>query len=485
MAEQVQSSLIYASGLPTVMPGEMVVFESGEFGEARYLYHDLVEILLFSDHQVRVGTKVTRTGEKISVGVGEELLGQVINPLGAPVRPTDASLSLTNFREIDNEPPGIEGRVSIKRPLETGVITVDMLVPLGKGQRELVIGDRKTGKTSFVLSAVVTQAKKGSVCIYGAIGKKRGDIKRTQEYFQAKEIFDKVIMVVTFSQDPASLIYLTPYTAITLAEYFRDKGQDVLVVLDDLSGHAKYCRELSLLARRFPGRDSYPVDIFYMHARLMERAGNFKTKDGEVSITVLPVAETINGDLSGYIQTNVMSMTDGHIYFDSDLFSKGRRPAVNPFLSVTRVGHQAQSQVEREVSRELLAFLAYYEEVQGFIHFGAELTDVVKETLAKGEQVTGLLDQQQQGLVPLPVGVFVLALLWAGKWKGKSPFEVKGDIELIMAKYASDAIFAKRVDGAVEESKSLAELLGKVNAFEEAKPKAEREQIPTVVEIPK
>ncbi|MGI5826510.1 MAG: hypothetical protein ACOX50_03800 [Patescibacteria group bacterium] len=289
-----------------------------------------------------------------------------------------------------------------------------MLLPLGKGQRELVIGDRKTGKTSFFLSTAKNQVKEGSVVIYGAIGKKKSDIKRLQE-FMAKEKLDKKMVIVASDADEApSMIYLTPYTAMTIAEYFRDQGQDSLVILDDLSTHGRVYREIALLGRSFPGRDSYPRDIFYVHSKLLERAGNFKKGDkGQVSITCLPIAETVEGDLSGFIPTNLMGMTDGHIYFDSSIYAKGRRPAINIALSVTRVGRQTQSRLKRAINQTLTAFLADWERLQEYSHFGAELSEDIKNSVARGERLYDLLDQHYNLSVPEEVQLVLFALVWS------------------------------------------------------------------------
>src|SRR5581483_5765076 len=335
---QVINFLIEIEGLPSARLNELVVFETGEIGRITTIAHKSVEVITFSKTSVKVGTRVTRTNEFLMVGVGDGLLGKTVDPLGASLDPQNPIGKLSELRPIDVTPGGIDTRSRITKPLETGATLVDLIIPLGMGQRELVIGDRKTGKTSFLIQAILTQAKRGTICIYAAIGKKTLDIKKIEELFQKSGIAKNTVVVASSSQDPVGVIYLTPYTAMTVAEYFRDSGRDVLVVLDDLSTHAKFYREISLLGRRFPGRNSYPGDIFYTHAKLLERAGNFKTAKGPVSITCLPVTEAVQGDLTGYIQTNLMSMTDGHIYFDNDLFSKGKRPAVNTFLSVTRVG---------------------------------------------------------------------------------------------------------------------------------------------------
>jgi F-type H+-transporting ATPase subunit alpha len=286
------------------------------------------------------------------------------------------------------------------------------LIPLGRGQRELVIGDRKTGKTSFLLSTIKKQAEEGIIAIYAAIAKKKSDIKKLQEFFVEQKIANHVVLVATSSYDSPSLIYQTPYAAMAIAEYFKKQGQHTLLILDDLSTHAKFYRELSLLARRFPGRDSYPGDIFFVHSKLLERAGNFKhpTK-GEVAISCLPVVEIVEGDLTSYVSTNVMGITDGHIYFDSNMYYKGMRPAVNIPLSVTRVGRQTLSKLYREINKELTTFLSSYDKLQNLSHFGQELTDDVKKSLARGDMIYSFFNQPYQLTVPAAVQVVIISMI--------------------------------------------------------------------------
>jgi F-type H+-transporting ATPase subunit alpha len=287
-----------------------------------------------------------------------------------------------------------------------------MLIPLGRGQRELIIGDRKTGKTSILMTVIKNQVSDLVIPIYAAIAKKKSDIKRLQEFFIQEGIMDKVIIVATSSYDSPSLIYQTPYAAMAIAEHFRDQGIHTLLVLDDLSTHAKFYRELSLLAKRFPGRDSYPGDIFYVHSKLLERGGNFKhPKVGDVSITCLPVIEIVEGDLTGYVSTNVMGITDGHLYLDSNIYFQGLRPAVNIPLSVTRVGRQTLNKLTREMNKTLTAFLAQYEKMQNLSHFGQELTEDVKRDLRIGELIYKFFNQPYQVTVPLMTQLIIISLL--------------------------------------------------------------------------
>lgn len=413
VVREVRHPLVVITGLPHVKLHELVIFDSGQWGEVFLIEKDQVKILTFSKDPIKISSKVVRTDIFISIPVGKELLGKIIDPLGTPLSSAYSYGPLTERREITHEVPGLQQRARIVKSLQTGVSLVDMLIPLGKGQKELIIGDRKTGKTTLLLSTIKRQVSEGSIAIYAAIGRKQNDIKKLQEYFTKEGIMDRVIIVATSSNDSPSLIYRTPYSAITIAEYFRDAGVDTVVVFDDLSAHARYYREIGLLAGRFPGRDSYPGDIFYIHAALIERAGNFvHPTQGSVSITCLPVVETVEGDLTGYIATNIMGMTDGHIFFDSNAYYKGRRPAIDIFLSVTRVGRQTHSQLKREINRELTAFLANYERMQSYSQFGAELSAKVKNVLKIGEKIYAYFNQYYTVTVPEDVQLVLFGLIW-------------------------------------------------------------------------
>ncbi|KKT77779.1 MAG: ATP synthase subunit alpha [Microgenomates group bacterium GW2011_GWB1_44_8] len=462
-AEQVLGSVVYVRGLPTATPREVVIFESGQFGEVLFLTEDFAEVLLFSTEPVKAGTKVARTNQMVSVLVGEEQLGFIIDPLGVPLSFSTGYKKATLRRSVDEKTPGLENRLPITRPLETGVTVVDLLVPLAMGQRELIIGDRKTGKSAFLQQTALSVASKGHVCIYAAVAKKRNTIKRLEDFFVETGVMKNIIIVASTPQDPTGLIFLTPFSAMTLAEYYRDQGRDVVIILDDLTAHAKFYREISLLARRFPGRDSYPVDIFHLHARLLERAGSFALSGGKAaSITALPTAETNMGDLSGYIQTNLMSMTDGHIFFDADIFSRGRRPAVNTFLSVTRVGRQTQTPLLRQISRELTSFLANFEKMQSYTHFGAELSATVKQSLQKGEKMTTLLDQTFPQTIPLSLQIFLFGLLWQSPRVDQNTAQTREYINKIISAYNQNADFKGKVEKLVSLSDSLETLLEKI-----------------------
>lgn len=460
--EEVERSMYIVSGLPQGKPEEIIITESGEMGQIFSVSENSLEALFYSKAQIKVGTKVTRTGRFMEVPVGQELLGRTLDPLGVPLVTNKPFTTPQTYGRLDVRPAGIDQRIRIGKTLETGVTVVDLIVPLGKGQRELIIGDRKTGKTAFLMQTILHQARLGTICIYVGIGKKTINIKKVEEYMVQNNIMQNCIIIASTSQDPASIVYLTPYTAMTISEYFRDQGYDVLLILDDMTTHAKYYREISLLGKRFPGRNSYPGDIFFAHARLMERAGNFKTEKGEHSITCLPVVETMQGDLSGYIQTNVMSMTDGHLYFDSDLFTKGRRPAVNPFLSVTRVGRQTQTNLRRAINRELLSFLTLHEKMQNFIHFGAELNISVRNTLAMGDKVIGFFEQQSNSIIPVDLQMFLFSLIWIDTWNGRSQQVMKHDLRLIMESYLKNNPVRESVKNLIEKSQSFNDLLNGV-----------------------
>jgi F-type H+/Na+-transporting ATPase subunit alpha len=461
--QEVLHSIVYTEGLPTAKPHELILFETGQVGQVLALTKKFVEVLVFTGESVRINTRVVKTGEFLELPVGREYLGRTIDALGNTLYEDMKFTPPIETRPIEVTPSGIMTRKRINKSLETGVALVDMMLPLGLGQRELVIGDRKTGKTNFLAKTIITQARKGTICIYAAIGKKVMDVKKIEETFAENHVKDNIILMVSGSNDPTGMIYLTPYSAMSLAEYFRDEGHDVLLILDDLTTHARAYREISLLGRKFPGRNSYPGDIFYVHAKLLERGGNFvhKTK-GEVSITCLPVAETTQGDLVGYIQTNIMSMTDGHLFFDNDLFGKGRRPAINAFISVTRVGRQTQNQLQREVNRELTSFLTLYEKMQSFVHFGAEINETIKHTLDTGDKITEFFNQPSNLILAANLQMFLFNMLWAGFWQSKTIDQMRQDMHNIITNYDSDTTIKAQIDTLITTSTSFNGLLGMV-----------------------
>ena len=460
------SSLVYTDGLPGAKPEELVVFESGGVGQVAALGPFGVEIFSFSNDPIAVGTRVARTDKELEIHIGEELLGKVINPLGDSFDPAQTMPELKETRRMDTLPLGIGSRSRIKRQCETGVTLVDLMFPVGKGQRELVIGDQKTGKSYLLWRAMLSQVKAGAVGIYAVIGKSKVVIKRLEESFRGAGVFGGMVFVATSSDDSPGLIYLTPYAAMAIAEYFRDKGRDVLIVFDDLSSHAKAYREISLLAKKFPGRNSYPGDIFYVHSKLLERAGNFRGPKGDVAITCLPVVETAYGDITGYIQTNTMSMTDGHLFFDRTLFVEGRRPAIDPFRSVTRVGRQTQTALRRQIGRTLLTFLQKAARLHSLASFETELGEHVVAELKKEKRILQIFDQTAYDLVPFNLQVLLFGLAWGDFWQGKKESEISLEIQKMVFAYEARADIQKTINFLVEDSSSLEALLARLKSFQ-------------------
>ena len=465
--EAVNNSVISVSGLPKAMPQELIMLETGEMGYILNLHKDLCDVLLFEKIPIKTGIKVARIDKTLSIALSPELLGKSIDPFGKPLdKSIDLQLNNAVERIVDISPIGIGSRNRISTTLETGVALVDLILPLGKGQRELIVGDRKTGKTNFLLQSMVMQARLSAVCIYVAIGKKQSNYKAIEEYMKSQGIYDNCVLVASSAEDTAAKIFLSPYSGMTIAEYFLSLGKDVFIILDDLTTHAKYYRQISLLVKRFPGRNSYPADIFYAHSRLLERAGNFKiqTDSGisERSITCFPVADTLQGDLSGYIQTNLMSMTDGHLYFDIDLYGKGRRPPIHPFLSVTRIGRQTQDSLRQTLSREIFSFLSLHEKMQNFSHFGAEVSGTVADTLKTGMKITAFFDYLSQKVLRLELQIFLFTLLWVDVWREKTIDDMKKDMDRIMDLYSKDETLQGEVKLMIKSSDSFNKLLGSV-----------------------
>jgi F-type H+-transporting ATPase subunit alpha len=411
-ATEIRYPVVIVDGMPHAHLREMVLFKTGEYGYIFSLHKDSVEVLLLTREAVLCGVEVVRTNSFVSIPVDPTLLGLTVDPLGEYIAGDHQPQTSTTV-SLDMPQRPLYERTLIKKPLYSGVSIVDLLIPLGKGQRELVVGDRKTGKTSFALSLAREQAREGSVIIYAAIGKTQSEIQKIEQYFVAENITDYLI-VASSSLDSPSLIFLTPYTAMSIGEYFSSLGRDVVVVLDDLSTHAKYYREISLVSRRFPGRDSYPADIFYAHSQLLERSGSFlHPAQGEVALSCIPIVELIEGDLSGYISTNIMSMTDGHIFFDTNVFYNGRRPAVNVSLSVTRVGSQTRGPLSQEIHQKLTAFMIEYEKVQALAHFGADLTSGTQALIKKGEILNLFFGQNYHMSVPYLIQLLFFGLIWS------------------------------------------------------------------------
>jgi len=453
--------VVYVEGLPGATANEIIYFESGELGVVTSLTEEFVEICVYGRDTVSFGERAARSGKTLGVNVGAGLLGNVIDPLGVSLYDNVVINNLDEFRQIDRAPLGISSRKRVEEPLETGVTIVDLLIPLGKGQRELVIGDRNTGKTEFVMQMLLNQVRKGAICIYAGIGRKMHSIKQVEEYFRENNILDRSVIVATSSSDPIGLINVTPYTAMTVAEYFRDKGNDVVLVLDDLTTHAKYYRELSLISKCFPGRDAYPGDVFHAHAKLLERAGNFILKNGKSSsITCFPIAETVGGDITGYIQTNLMSMTDGHIFFDLDLYKSGQYPSINYFYSVTRVGRQTQTHVRWGVNRELASFLLLQKKTERFVHFGSEVNEGIRSTMQMHEYIMGFLTQNSSEVYALNVQLLTFCLIWTSSLTTN----INAYVSNLQKNYEEDAAVREKIDEAVASCESFNQLLRKVGA---------------------
>ena len=382
-------------GLDHAMYGEIIIFDNGVRGMVQDIRRDEVCCILFGrDTGIREGTRAMRTCKKAGLPVGDAFLGRVVDPLGAPID-GKGKITASGYRPIEEEAPGIVERKSVGVPLETGILSIDSMFPIGRGQRELIIGDRQTGKTSIAMDAILNQKGKGVICIYVAIGQKASTIAKLVNTLKKQEADSYTIVVAATASDPAPLQYIAPYSGTALAEYFMHQGKDVLIVYDDLSKHAVAYRALSLLLERSPGREAYPGDVFYLHSRLLERAARLSDELGGGSLTALPIIETQAGDVSAYIPTNVISITDGQIYLETEMFNAGFRPAVNAGLSVSRVGGAAQIKAMKKIAAPIRVELAQYRELAAFSQFGSDLDDDTKERLAQGERIKEILKQPQ------------------------------------------------------------------------------------------
>jgi F-type H+/Na+-transporting ATPase subunit alpha len=388
-------------GLEGAMAGELVEFPGNLFGLVLNLEQDNVGVALFGDTAgVREGDTVRRTGRIMEVPVGEATVGRVVNSLGQPLD-GKGPIESSQRRRVEIKAPGIISRQSVKEPLQTGIKAIDSMIPIGRGQRELIIGDRQTGKTAVAIDTIINQKGQGVYCIYVAIGQKQSTVARVVETLKKHGAMEYTTVIAANASDPAPMQYLAPYTGVTMAEYFRDSGRHALIIYDDLSKQAVAYRQLSLLLRRPPGREAYPGDVFYLHSRLLERAAKLSDKEGGGSLTALPIIETQAGDVSAYIPTNVISITDGQIFLESNLFYQGVRPAINVGISVSRVGGSAQIKAMKQVAGSLKLELAQYRELAAFAQFGSDLDKATQDTLARGERLVELLKQGQYS--PLPV----------------------------------------------------------------------------------
>ena len=397
-----------ASGLINCMAGELLEFEDGSFGMAQNLEENSVSIVLFgSDEHIGEGQTVKRTGKVVSVPVGEAMIGRVVNALGQPIDGA-GPIETTEFRPIENTAPGICERQSVFEPLQTGIKAIDSMIPIGRGQRELIIGDRQTGKTTIATDTIINQKGKDVICIYVAIGQKRSTVTNLVENLQKNGAMAYTIVVAATASEASPLQYIAPYSGCAMGEYFMAKGRHVLIIYDDLSKHAVAYRALSLLIRRPPGREAYPGDVFYLHSRLLERAAKMDAEHGGGSLTALPVIETQAGDVSAYIPTNVISITDGQIFLETELFHSGVMPAVNPGISVSRVGGNAQIKAMKKVAGTLKLIYSQYRELQSFAQFGSDLDADTKARLAQGARIVEVLKQNQNAPVPVEKQVAII-----------------------------------------------------------------------------
>ena len=397
-----------ASGLEKCMAGELVEFPNGAYGMAQNLEEDTVSIVILgSDNGIKEGDTVKRTGKVVSVPVGENLIGRVVNALGEPID-GKGPITAAAFNPIEAPAPGIIDREPVKVPLQTGIKAIDSMIPIGRGQRELIIGDRQTGKTTIATDTILNQKGKDVICIYVAIGQKRSTIAQIVNSLTVGGAMDYTIVVSATASELAPMQYIAPYSGCTMGEYFMNQGKDVLVIYDDLSKHAVAYRAISLLIRRPPGREAYPGDVFYLHSRLLERAAHLSPEKGGGSLTALPIIETQAGDVSAYIPTNVISITDGQIFLESELFNSGVMPAVNPGISVSRVGGNAQIKAMKKVAGSLKLLYSQYRELQSFAQFGSDLDADTKARLALGQRIVEVLKQTNNAPVEVEHQVCIL-----------------------------------------------------------------------------
>ena len=443
-------------GIDHAMYGEIVTFENGLKGMVQDIQKDEIGCILFgSDTGIKEGTKVARTKKKAGIPVGDKFIGRVINALGAPIDGA-GEIEADDYRPIENEAPGIIDRKSVSVPMETGILSIDSMFPIGRGQRELIIGDRQTGKTSIATDTILNQNGNGVICIYVAIGQKASTISKVVNTFKTSGAMDHTIVLASTASDCAPLQYIAPYAGTALAEYFMYKGKDVLIVYDDLSKHAVAYRALSLLLGRSPGREAYPGDVFYLHSRLLERSSRLSEEKGGGSITALPIIETQAGDVSAYIPTNVISLTDGQIFLESSLFFSGMRPAVNVGLSVSRVGGDAQTKAMKKAAGSLRIDLAQYREMEVFTQFSSDLDDATKEQLEYGGGLMELLKQPLGKPMSLAEKVITLCAARHKVMLGIPTAKVKG-FQMDMLSYFASA--HPEIAREIEETKDLSKEL--------------------------
>lgn len=401
--------IVKVYGLKNCMAGELIDFGNGIFGMAMNLEEENVGCVLFGgETDIKEGTLAKRTGKPVSIGVSDEIIGRVVNPLGE-VLDGKEEYKIDKYRDVEFLAPSVMIRKSVDTPLQTGILAIDSMIPIGRGQRELIIGDRQTGKTAIAIDTIINQKGEDVICVYVAIGQKSSSVAGVVDTLKKHGAMDYTIVVSSTASDSAPIQYLAPYAGCAIAEYFMyEKGKDVLIVYDDLSKHAQSYRAMSLLLRRSPGREAYPGDVFYLHSRLLERAAKLDDEHGGGSITALPIIETLAGDVSAYVPTNVISITDGQIYLESELFFGGQRPAVNAGLSVSRVGGSAQIKAMKKLSGRIRIDLAQYRELASFAQFGSDLDKATQNKLNQGEKVLEVLKQPQYQTLPVEKQVIIL-----------------------------------------------------------------------------
>ncbi|MGZ9546790.1 F0F1 ATP synthase subunit alpha [Staphylococcus epidermidis] len=411
---QIGDGIALIHGLNDVMAGELVEFHNGVLGLAQNLEESNVGVVILGPYEeISEGDEVKRTGRIMEVPVGEEMIGRVVNPLGQPID-GQGPINATKTRPVEKKATGVMDRKSVDEPLQTGIKAIDALVPIGRGQRELIIGDRQTGKTTVSIDSILNQKDQDTICIYVAIGQKDSTVRANVEKLRQAGALDYTIVVSASAADPAPLLYIAPYSGVTMGEEFMFNGKHVLIVYDDLTKQAAAYRELSLLLRRPPGREAYPGDVFYLHSRLLERAAKLNDDLGGGSITALPIIETQAGDISAYVPTNVISITDGQIFLQSDLFFSGVRPAINAGQSVSRVGGSAQIKAMKKVAGTLRLDLASYRELESFAQFGSDLDEFTAKKLARGERTVEVLKQGQNNPLPVEHQVLIIFALTKG-----------------------------------------------------------------------
>ena len=405
---QIGDGIARLHGLDKCMANELLEFEGGVYAMALSLEEDSISaVMLGSSENIKEGDTVRRTGRVVSVPVGEKLLGRVVNALGQPID-AKGPIEAADIRPVESPAYGIIERRSVYQPVQTGIKAIDSMIPIGKGQRELIIGDKQTGKTAIGIDTIINQRGKDMICVYVAIGQKNSTVLRVVDSLEKAGAMDYTIVVAATAAEPAPLQYIAPYAGVTMAEYFMQQGKDVLIIYDDLSKHAVAYRAMSLLLRRPPGREAYPGDIFYIHSRLLERAAKLSDELGGGSITALPIIETQAGDVSAYIPTNVISITDGQIFLETELFNAGVRPAVNPGISVSRVGGSAQIKAMKKVAGSLKLLYSQYRELQAFSQFGSDLDADTKARLANGERIVEVLKQPQNTPISVEHQVMII-----------------------------------------------------------------------------